>query len=278
MNGIAGTERLTAIVVDDEPLARERLSNLLEADEQVRIVAECADAEEALHAIDEVSPDIVFLDVQMPGQDGFELLERVAHPRPYVIFVTAHEEHALRAFESEALDYLVKPFSRQRLASALERAVRQVRGRRSDEMLRQLLDRYGNAAQRSEGRPVEFDVDEDGSDTARPLRKIVVRSGQKKLLVDVNDIDWVEAADYYARLHTGPKSHLVRRSLAWLQARLDSRRFVRIHRSAIVNVDRVKEISPWSAGSHTVVLEDGSRLRMSASRRADLARLLGQTL
>lgn len=272
---------LRAVIIDDEPLARERIGNLLEADERVRVVAACGNAEDALRAMDEAAPDIIFLDIQMPGIDGFEMLESLEEPRPFVIFVTAHEEHALRAFEEEALDFLVKPFSRRRFQSALDRVVRSLRSRHSQHLLEQIASYYKEgAADRSDAEesPTQLEDGREATDVGRPLRKIVVRSGSKKTLVDVDDIEWIEAADYYARLHTGDGSPLVRLSLTWFENHLDPLRFVRIHRSYIVNVDRVREIAPWSAGTQTVVLEDGTRLRMSVSRRPDLERLLGQSL
>jgi two-component system, LytTR family, response regulator len=270
---------LRVVVVDDEALSRHRVLNLLEARADVLVVAECDNAEAALVAIREARPDVLFLDVRMPEVDGFELLGRLGADRPHVILVTAHEEHALRGFEEEAVDFLLKPFDRRRFEQALERAARRVRSRDQDALVDRMRALMAAAPAPRSG--VEAGTgsaagEADASD--EPLRKLVVTTQSRKVLVDVADIRWIEAADYYARLHTSSASHLIRRSLSWLEERLDARRFVRIHRSSIVNVDHVREIGPWSRGSWIVRLHDGTELRLSGGRKAELERLLGQSL
>lgn len=263
---------MRVVVVDDEELSRERVVALLEPREDVQVVAVCDNARDALSAIRAEEPDILFLDIQMPEVDGFELLGMIGGRRPHVIVTTAHERHAVRGFEEEAVDFLLKPFDRGRLYRALDRAAQRVRS--ADREL--LLERVRALMSDPEGRSEPTRVTEPRE--AGPLRRLVVKSRDSKLLVDADDIRWIEAADYYARLHTASTSHLIRRSLSWLEDHLDPAQFVRIHRSSIVNVECVVEIVPWSGGSHNVRLDDGTELRLSAGRKGELERLLGQSL
>lgn len=268
---------MRALVVDDEDLGRQKLINLLQAREDVRVVGEADNVDAALALIEEARPDVLFLDVRMPGRGGFDLLGALeGDRRPHVILVTAHEEHALRGFQEDAVDFLLKPFDRRRLNQAVERALERVRGRHRDELLARLAEALGSGLAGS--KPTGWTESAEGEASARPLRKLVVKSRDRKVLVDVADIRWIEAADYYARLHTGSSAHLIRRSLTWLEDHLDPGRFVRIHRSSIVNVDYVSEIVPWSGGSYDVTLDDGTELRLSGGRKAELERLLGQSL
>jgi two-component system LytT family response regulator len=264
---------LRVVVVDDEELSRQRVVGLLEPREDVQVVAVCDNARDALSAIRHEQPDILFLDIQMPEVDGFELLRLVGDRRPHVIVTTAHEKHAVRGFDEEAVDFLLKPFDRRRLDRALDRAARRIRAADREVLFERVREL------------VSADPDELTSGSAAeepreavPLRKLVVRSRDSKRLVDVDDIRWIEAADYYARLHTTRTSHLIRRSLNWLEDHLDPGRFVRIHRSSIVNVECVVEIVPWSGGSYNVRLDDGTELRLTAGRKGELERLLGQSL
>ena len=251
-------EAIRAVVVDDEPLARQRLRKLLKGDPEIELVAECADGAEAITAICRHAPDLVFLDVQMPEVDGFEVLRSVGPARmPLVVFVTAYDRYALRAFDVHALDYLLKPFDRERFAAALERAKQRLRGERRAEAGRKTLALLASL------RP-----------DAAPLERLVIRSGGRVFLLRVGEIDWFEAEAKYVRVHAGKASHLFRQAIGALEPRLDPRRFARIHRSTIVNLDRVKLLEPTFHGDYCVVLHDGTRLTLSRGCRTKLAELL----
>ena len=246
-----------AIVVDDEPLARERVVTLLGENPEVQIVAQCGDGHQATKAIIDLQPDLVFLDVQMPDRDGFGVLEAVGADRlPAVVFVTAFDEYALRAFDVHALDYILKPITPDRFKRALARAVSAIgerRGRASDPRLVRLL--------------------EELAARDRPDRLVVKADGRIHLLRPA-EIDWVEADGKYARLHVGKNVHAVRQPLRQIAERLSPHGFVRIHRSAIVNVDRIRELEPWFHGEYVVWLKDGRKLTSSAAYSVELHRLV----
>jgi two-component system, LytTR family, response regulator len=250
------------LIVDDEPLARERIRGLLSAEPDAPHVEECGNGEDAAAAILARPPDLVFLDVQMPGLDGFEVLERLAPaPLPLVVFVTAYEQHALRAFEVHAVDYLLKPFDADRFATALGRARARLAGNGRDEMTRAVQALL------------------DGARESRPARSEVlsVRVGERIVPVRLDEIDWIEAEGNYVRLHRGRASHLLRETMASLEESLDARRFRRIHRSAIVNVDRIAELLPWFGKDFKVKLKDGTELTLSRSYVDRLAEFLGRS-
>ncbi len=256
------SETFRAVVVDDEPLARQRLRKLLRADPEIEMVSECADGPEAIVAITEHAPDLVFLDVQMPEIDGFDVLRAIRPSRmPLVVFVTAHDRYALKAFDVHALDYLLKPFDRARFKAALERAKQRLRGDRRAEAGRQTLALL--EALRS---------------GAIHLDRLVIRTGGRVILLRVEEIDWIAAETKYVRIHAGKDSHLLRQAIGALEPRLDPRRFVRIHRSTIVNLDRVKVLEPWFHGDYQVVLRDGTRLTLSRGCRRKLAQLLRSSI
>ena len=248
------SERLRAVIVDDEAPARARLRRLLERVPGIVVEAEAASGDEAVDVVRERAPDVIFLDVQMPGGDGFEVLRRLrACERPLVVFVTAWEQHALRAFEVNAVDYLLKPYATARVAESCRRlAERHAHRGREAERLASLLD--GLRASR------------EGASTER----FIVSSGERQEVVETGAIDWISAADNYAELHAGGRTHLLRTTLAALEEQLDPRRFTRIHRSTLVNLSRVREIHPLFSGDAEVVLERGQRLRVSRSYRAVL--------
>jgi two-component system, LytTR family, response regulator len=255
---------LRVIVVDDEPLARAGVADLVRKDAELEVVAECADGRSALEAIERLRPDLVLLDVQMPELDGFEVLRRLDPARlPAVIFITAYDEFAVRAFDVHALDYLVKPFDDARFAEALNRAKQVIGaggaelGHRLDALLTQLA---------AGGPPMEY------------LGRIVVKTAGRVLFVRVEDLDWIEAADYCVKLHAGDRVHVTRDSMNALEERLDPRRFFRINRSAIVNLDRVREIQPYFKGEQVVLLQDGTQLKLSRGRRIQLEERLGQAI
>lgn len=250
--------RFRVLVVDDEPLARAGLRALIGRDPELECVGDCGDGQAAIEAIESLqpAPDIVLLDVQMPEIDGFGVIRAIGPDRmPPVIFVTAYEEFALQAFRVHALDYLVKPFTDAAFTEALERAKHIVR----DGQVRQLTGLVQQAL------------------NSQHLSRITVRLGQRQQVVRVADIDWIEAADYCAKLHVGATVHVVRMSLGALERLLDPATFVRVHRSAIVNVDRIKEIVSDASGDGTILLADGTHVRLARSRRGPMDRLLGRT-
>jgi two-component system, LytTR family, response regulator len=242
--------KLKAILVDDEPLARERIRTLLAAEPDVELLAECTNGPEAVDAIRRQPPDVLFLDIQMPEMDGFEVLRALGAPLPLVIFVTAFDEHAVRAFEAQALDYLLKPFKPARFRAALTRAREQLAHRQPDEITRQLLTLL-----ESRGTPTHY------------LTRISVRDRDRVRFVKTSDIDWLEASGNYVILHTGKENHVLRETLTALEAQLSPREFVRLSRSALVNLDRVQHVEPMFNDEHVVVLTTGARLPLTRGVR-----------
>ncbi len=247
------TDPLRILIVDDEPLARDSIRSLLADDAEVRVVGEGTGSDaEALIA--RGRPDIMFLDIQMPEVDGFGVLDRVgADTVPVVIFVTAYDQYAVRAFEVHALDYLLKPFDDKRFAGALARAKERVGARRRGEV---------------DNRIAELLKDRDLSRT-----RFLIPVRDKTVVVDAAQIDWIEASDYYVTLHAGAAAHLLRQTMDEIEKQLDRRQFFRVHRSAIVNVDRVREIHPLFRGDCALVLADGRRIKLSRSRRKEFEAL-----
>jgi two-component system, LytTR family, response regulator len=252
--------KIRTLVVDDEPLARERVMSLLQQENDVEVVGQCSDGGQAVTAIQSQSPDLVFLDVQMPGCDGFEVIRNIGADRmPTVIFVTAYDEYALQAFEVHALDYLLKPFGRDRFQQTLRHAREALERRRAGDLGRRLLALVDNV--KPEPQRVE---------------RLVVKSGGRVFFLRTEEIDWIEAAGNYVRLHLGTESHLFRETMNRMESRLDARRFARIHRSRIVNTERIKELQPWFNGDYAVILRDGTRLTLSRGYRDRLQQRLGR--
>ena len=251
--------KIRTIIVEDEPLARERMLNLLETDDEIEVCAECGDGRSAVEKITALTPDLVFLDIQMPELDGFGVLAELTLPKlPAVVFVTAYDQFALKAFEVHAVDYLLKPFDRQRFREALQRAKTRVASTPSapaGENLRALL---------ADLRP-----------DAKGLQKIAIKSSGRVTFVKVEDIDWVEAADNYVEIHAGPATHMLRETMTALSTRLPAEKFVRINRSCIVNLERVKELQPLFHGEYAIILNDSKKLTLSRNYRTSLARLMG---
>ena len=248
------------LIVDDEPLARERLHKLLAAEPEVTIVGQCANGREAVDAIVEHAPDLVFLDVQMPELDGFGVLSELDPARvPVAVFVTAHDQFALKAFEVHAVDYLLKPFDKERFQTALKRARERIAQKRPGELDQRL------AALLAEFKP----------DAGAPER-LAVKSSGRVVFVKTSDVDWIEAADNYVNLHVGNESHLHRETLTALAERLPPKKFVRISRSTIVNVDRIKELQPLFHGEYAVILRNGKTLTLSRSYRDVVDQLIGK--
>jgi two-component system LytT family response regulator len=246
--------KIRTLVVDDEPMARDRVVSLLQQEDDVDLVGECADGTQAVAAIQNQAPDLVFLDVQMPGHNAFQVIEAVGVDRmPPVIFVTAYDEYALKAFEVHALDYLLKPFGRDRFQQTLQHARSNVERRRAGDLGRKLLALVN-----------------DIKPEPPRLERLVVKSGGRVFFLRTEEIDWIEAAGNYVRLHLGSDVHLFRETMNRMEVRLDSRQFVRIHRSRIVNTDRVKELQPWFNGEHVVILQNGTRLTLSRGYRDKL--------
>jgi two-component system LytT family response regulator len=236
------------VIADDEPLARKTIRLLARRDPEVAIVAECRNGAEAIDAVREHKPDILFLDIQMPKLDGFDVLELLGDEAPAIVFVTAYDQYAIRAFEVHAVDYLLKPFTDERFEKSLARA--------KDLVRRHATNRETHAKLTAAHRAF--------------TQRFMVRSAGRVVFLKAEEIDWIEAADYYARLHAGANAYLIRESMNDLEATLDPDAFVRIHRSTIVNLDRVKEMRPLFRGELVVVLEDGTQLRMSRGRREEL--------
>lgn len=261
------TSPIRTILVDDEPLALRKLRRLLAPEKDVVIVAECADGLSASKVITEQAPDLVFLDIQIPERDGFQVIEALPCERlPVIVFVTAYDEHALHAFDVRALDYLLKPVARDRFREALDRARERVLQQRVAGVIDPRL--LALAARRDAGAVDEAEA------APRYLGRIAVKADGRAIFLRVQEIDWIEAADNYARVHVGATSHLLRESLRSLEAKLDPQLFLRIHRSSIVNVDAIRELQPWFHGDHVVILRSGARLMCSRRFDERLRRLL----
>lgn len=254
--------KIRTLIVDDEPLARQRLRALLTPDPDIDLVGECGDGAQAVDALRQLRPDLLWLDVQMPALDGFGVLRALDGAVPSaVVFVTAHDRYALRAFEVHALDYLLKPFDKARFAAALERAKSQVRQGKTAELEKRLL-----ALLQSSPAPANF-----------PDR-LIVKTGGRISFVPVKDIDWIEAAGNYVKLHVGKEDHLLRETLGGLETKLDPHRFARIHRSAMVQIERIKQLQPAFHGDYVVKLRDGTELTLSRSYREKVQAVLGGAL
>lgn len=263
---------LRALIVDDEPLARRGVRLLLDDEDDIEVVGECAGGREAVGAILSERPDLVFLDVQMPDLNGFEVLEAVgaAAPEalPFVVFVTAYDQYALRAFEVHALDYLLKPYDDERFQAALGRVRQHAQRFRTGDFaqrIRALLQALEGMRTPTADRPASPYLD-----------RLAVKAGGRVQFFKVEEVDWIEAAGDYMCLHIGKKPHYVREKMAALEEKLDPRRFVRIHRSTIVNLDRVRELRGHDSGGYVVVLHDGTELKLSRSYQSQVLALLGE--
>ncbi|MBK6456337.1 MAG: response regulator transcription factor [Gemmatimonadetes bacterium] len=262
------TPPVRTLVIDDEPLAREHLRALLSSRDDITVIGECGDGASAIARIRADAPELLLLDVQMPEGGGFDVVRGVGVDRmPAVIFVTAYDQHALAAFEVHAVDYLLKPVNRARFAKAIERVVR---------LLRPAAETPMAASARPASEPVALAKAMDAIDGARAgADRLTVRAGERMLYLRMQDIDWVEAADDVARLHVGKQVFEHRVTLSQLEQRLPSRTFVRVHRSAIVNVERIREFQPWFQGDWIIVLADGTRVQTGKSYRARVRELIG---
>ncbi len=244
-------QKIRTLVVDDEPIARARVVSLLQDEADIEIIGQCDSGPEALSRIESASPDLVFLDIQMPQMDGLELSRALGERMPAVVFVTAYDEYALRAFEVHALDYVLKPFSAERFKAALTHARQHLTKRR--------------AAGGHEPAPERRD-------------RLVIKSSGRIYFVRTHDIDWCEASGNYVRLHVGTQTHLVRGTMGYIESQLDPRQFVRVHRSTIVNVDRIQELRSSFNGEYLILLHDKTRLTLSRGYRDGLQARLGKAL
>ena len=250
---------IRVLLVDDESLAREMLREMLQDDPQVTIVGESGNGREALEAIRTHSPDLIFLDVQMPELGGFEVLEALGKEIPRVIFVTAYDQYAVRAFEVHALDYLLKPFDQERFDISWQRARTQI-----------LRDRNGGTDQRI------LALLEEMKAGNKYLERLVIKASGRIYFLETTEIDWIEAEGNYVSVHSAKKSHLLRETISSLEAQLDPKKFLRIHRSSIVRIDRIQELQPWFHGEYRIILQNGTQLTLSRNYRDKLQEALGK--
>jgi two-component system LytT family response regulator len=266
----AARTKLRTLIVDDEELARKALLRVLRQEADIEIVGECAEGSAALQRIAELTPDLVFLDIRMRGMSGLDVLRQVPEDeRPHVIFVTAYDEYAVRAFDLHAADYVLKPIDDDRLRAALGRVRRQHRSHQRAQRYDELVDMLRRASTTDAG-----DAVVPANAVPRYATRLIVRSEGRMYFVPTSQIDYIEADRNYVKLHTGAETHTMREQLGRLTSVLDPRVFARIHRSTIVNLNRIREIQPWFTGDFLVLLHDGTRLRMSRTFRDALDRHL----
>lgn len=253
---------MRVIIADDESLARDKLRLMLASEPGVSVIAECQSGEETVHALNIYKSDLMFLDVRMPDLDGFDVLNKVPGPNmPLVVFTTAYDRHAIKAFEAHALDYLLKPFDHERLHQAVERAYNELEKANTRAETQRILQYL--------------------SETRQHLttgRRLIVRAGGRVVFLSVDEIDWVEAAANYVRIYVGKQSYLLRRGIGEIAERLNQPEFIRIHRSVIVNAHKIKELQPVNSGEYIVVLKDGKELSCSRGYRSGLQELVDRTL
>ena len=258
--------KIRTLIIDDEPLARQTIRLLLKDDPEIEIIGECANGDEAVKAVKKQQPDLIFLDIQMPEMNGFDVLEEIGLEEvPAIVFVTAYDQYALQAFEVNALDYLLKPFTNKRFEKALARAKAQVKQhevKHLSEQLIALLENYhvtGKPARQTKRR-----------NENEYLTRLMIKSAGRVFFLKVDEVDWIEADNYYVQLHVGRKAHLLRETMNELEQKLDPNKFLRIHRSTIVNLERIKEMQPYLNGDYLVILHDGTELKLSRSRREQI--------
>jgi two-component system LytT family response regulator len=246
------------LIVDDEPISRRRLRRLIALEAECELAGECENGREAVQLLEREKVDVVFLDVQMPEMDGFEVVHAIARSHPLIIFTSAYDEYALKAFEVHAFDYLLKPFDRRRFRESVQRARMQLSQAQPTLADDRILRLFENLA-----------VARNAPD------RIAIRNNGRVIFLKLGEIDWIEAADNYVCLHCGRETHVLRETMSELEARLDPARFIRVHRSAIVNLDCIKELQPWFRGDYKVMLNDGTELTLTKSHREKLeSRLL----
>ena len=268
-------DKIRVLLVDDEPLALRGLKLRLEAFPEVEIVGECANGREAVRDIKALSPDLVFLDIQMPGLDGFGVVRAmIGGPAPLFIFVTAYDKYAIDAFEANALDYIVKPVEEERLNDALHRAREAITNKAASSRESKLIEMLASLSDDDRDRIKELINDPSWSEKERYSERLSFKDGSKVVVLGAEEIEWIDAAGDYMCIHAGGKTHIIRETMKALQTRLDPVRFQRVHRSAIVNIDRVKELHPHSNGEYFLILDNGAELKLSRSYKEVVARFL----
>jgi two-component system, LytTR family, response regulator len=257
------TKNIRCLIVDDEPLAREAIRTCASFDPSLQIIGEASDGDDAVSAIQQDSPDLVFLDVQMPGMDGFEVLQALEARGlkiPVTVFITAYDQYALRAFEAQALDYLLKPIDEKRFRRALAAAKSRIASEKNWFTAEELVQRL-----------------EQSGILRRPMARLPVKSNGRIVFVRLDEIEWIEAEGNYLRLHLEDESYLLRETMNSFEARVDPQHFMRIHRSAIANIDCIKDVQPWFTGEYVVRMKSGKELTLSRKYRDNLRRLLGDS-
>lgn len=242
---------IRTMIIDDEPLARERVKRFLRDEDEIEIIGECSNGVDAVGAIKEKKPDLVFLDIQMPEKNGFEVIRSLSGKYlPTVVFVTAYDQYALQAFDVHALDYLLKPFTRERLHRAVMRAREQIDGKR-----------FGRIDERLTSLIADLKTEK------KYLERLVIKTTGRVFFLKSDEIDWIEAAGNYVKLHVGRETHMIRETMNGIETKLDPDRFLRIHRSTVVHIDRIKELHPMFSGDYAVILRDGTELALSRNYR-----------
>lgn len=256
------SETIRAVIIDDEPPARAVIRRMLEDHADIELIGECSTGREAVKSLRAQSPDLIFLDIQMPEMDGFALLEAIGERMPAVIFVTAYDSYAVRAFEVSAVDYLLKPFDHERLAKALKRARANLRDKNSEDRTHQMLTLLTEINARS-----QF------------LDRFVIKNNGRVLLIPIDEVDWIEAEGNYLLLHVGKKSYLIRETMRSLEEKLNPKKFLRIHRSTMVNIDSVKELHMHvNSEEQIVILKNGGQLTLSRRYREKVSQILGASI
>lgn len=284
---LGGSDRVRVLIVDDEALARQRVRRLLQNEPDVEIVGEAESGHDAVTMIRELQPDLVCLDVQMPGLDGFGVLREIdGSTVPMVLFITAYDEHAQRAFDVHAVDYVLKPVDDERFRAAFDKARKQRANAQAAERLGELLETVRRLADGGSAEPRPADAMSaaagaaagtaaNGANGGRYASRILVKQDGRMFFVKTTEIDWIEADRNYVRLHVGKTAHTIRERISHLEETLDPRLFARIHRSTIVNLNRVREMQQWFSGDYVVILEDGTRLRLSRHYRDRVEKQVG---
>lgn len=268
-------EAIRVMIVDDEPLALRGLKIRLAEFPEIEVIAEASNGREAVKAIKQHQPDLVFLDIQMPGLDGFGVVRAlIGAPAPFFVFVTAYDKYAIEAFEANALDYLVKPVEEERLKDALHRAREAMKSRAAAQRESRLVELLASLSDDDRDRIKELISEPGWTEKERYSERLSFKDGTKVVMLDADEIDWIDAAGDYMCIHAAGKTHIIRETMKTLQARLDPSRFQRVHRSAIVNVKKVKELHPHSNGEYFIILENGAELKLSRSYKEVVARFI----
>lgn len=268
-------DKIRVMLVDDEPLALRGLKLRLEGFPEIEIIGECSNGREAVKEIKAKSPDLVFLDIQMPGLDGFGVVRAlIGGPAPLFIFVTAYDKYAIDAFEANALDYIVKPVEEERLKDAIHRAREALKSKAAANRESKLIEMLASLSDDDRDRIKELINDPAWSEKQRYSERLSFKDGSKVVMLMADEIEWIDAAGDYMCIHAGGKTHIIRETMKALESRLDPARFQRVHRSAIVNIDKVKELHPHSNGEYFLILENGSELKLSRSYKDVVARFL----